>query len=214
LAACLAAYTPQLPTSSCHFMWCKQLTLTNVYACRIQVGRTLTVGGWVKTGREAGAGAFAFLEVNDGSCFDSIQVSSDSQMHTYSTSRCSRSTSTSSDNSSNSSRGAPTHPPTHSPLTHPPPDHGDQGGGGAQRRPQAPGSHGGSGAHRGGAGGNAGGHQAGVCGGRSGCWSRKLGTEQALCYPFRDHCDTALRSWQSSTISLALSPRMDAPPGT
>jgi len=32
------------------------------------------VGGWVKTGREAGAGAFCFLELNDGSCFESLQV--------------------------------------------------------------------------------------------------------------------------------------------
>ena len=39
-----------------------------------QIGRTLRVGGWVKTGREAGAGAFAFLEVNDGSSFESLQV--------------------------------------------------------------------------------------------------------------------------------------------
>lgn len=39
-----------------------------------QAGRTLRVGGWVKTGREAGAGAFGFLEVNDGSMFDSLQV--------------------------------------------------------------------------------------------------------------------------------------------
>ncbi|PSC73030.1 asparagine-tRNA cytoplasmic 1-like [Micractinium conductrix] len=38
------------------------------------VGKTIRVGGWVKTGREAGAGAFAFLEVNDGSCFQNIQV--------------------------------------------------------------------------------------------------------------------------------------------
>ncbi|KAI8475840.1 MAG: hypothetical protein J3K34DRAFT_16650 [Monoraphidium minutum] len=37
-------------------------------------GTKLRVGGWVKTGREAGAGAFCFLEVNDGSCFDSLQV--------------------------------------------------------------------------------------------------------------------------------------------
>ncbi|KIZ00208.1 asparaginyl-tRNA synthetase [Monoraphidium neglectum] len=37
-------------------------------------GTKLRVGGWVKTGREAGAGAFAFLEVNDGSSFDSLQV--------------------------------------------------------------------------------------------------------------------------------------------
>lgn len=41
----------------------------------MQAGKTLRVGGWVKTGREAGAGAFAFLEVNDGSCFESLQVS-------------------------------------------------------------------------------------------------------------------------------------------
>lgn len=37
------------------------------------VGKTLRVGGWVRTGREAGAGAFAFLEVYDGSCFESLQ---------------------------------------------------------------------------------------------------------------------------------------------
>jgi asparaginyl-tRNA synthetase len=38
------------------------------------VGTTIRVGGWVKTGREAGAGAFCFLELNDGSCFESLQV--------------------------------------------------------------------------------------------------------------------------------------------
>lgn len=43
----------------------------------MQIGRTIRVGGWVRTGREAGAGAFAFLEVNDGSCFDSLQVRPD-----------------------------------------------------------------------------------------------------------------------------------------
>jgi len=38
------------------------------------VGQTIRVGGWVKTGRVAGAGAFAFLEINDGSCFTNLQV--------------------------------------------------------------------------------------------------------------------------------------------
>ncbi|KAK9838840.1 hypothetical protein WJX74_004282 [Apatococcus lobatus] len=38
------------------------------------VGQTLTFGGWVKTGREQGAGAFAFLEINDGSTFTNLQV--------------------------------------------------------------------------------------------------------------------------------------------
>lgn len=44
------------------------------------VGRTIRVGGWVKTGREAGAGAFAFLEVNDGSCFANLQVLVDKEV--------------------------------------------------------------------------------------------------------------------------------------
>lgn len=43
-------------------------------------GNTLRVGGWVKTGREAGAGAFAFLEVNDGSCFANLQVMVDKEV--------------------------------------------------------------------------------------------------------------------------------------
>jgi hypothetical protein len=43
-------------------------------------GRTIRVGGWVKTGREAGAGAFAFLEVNDGSCFANLQVMVDKEV--------------------------------------------------------------------------------------------------------------------------------------
>ena len=38
------------------------------------VDKTIRVGGWVKTGRVAGAGAFAFLELNDGSCFSNLQI--------------------------------------------------------------------------------------------------------------------------------------------
>lgn len=37
--------------------------------------KKLVVGGWVKTGRVAGGGAFGFLELNDGSCASSLQVS-------------------------------------------------------------------------------------------------------------------------------------------
>lgn len=40
------------------------------------VGRVITVGGWVKTGREQGKGTFAFLELNDGSCPANLQVRS------------------------------------------------------------------------------------------------------------------------------------------
>ncbi|EIE23345.1 asparaginyl-tRNA synthetase, partial [Coccomyxa subellipsoidea C-169] len=39
-----------------------------------QVGQSLRIGGWVKTGRGAGGGEWVFLEVNDGSCFNSMQV--------------------------------------------------------------------------------------------------------------------------------------------
>ena len=38
------------------------------------IGETLAVGGWVKTGREADAGKILFLEVNDGSTPQSLQV--------------------------------------------------------------------------------------------------------------------------------------------
>lgn len=37
-------------------------------------GQRILVGGWVKTGREQGKGAFAFLELNDGSCPANLQV--------------------------------------------------------------------------------------------------------------------------------------------
>ena len=60
--------------AECHCLRCNQ-PCTRCPCCRCrQVGKTIRVGGWVKTGREAGAGAFAFLEVNDGSCFQNIQV--------------------------------------------------------------------------------------------------------------------------------------------
>ena len=38
------------------------------------VGQELTVGGWVRTGREALAGALAFVGLNDGSCQGVLQV--------------------------------------------------------------------------------------------------------------------------------------------
>ena len=37
-------------------------------------GQQLRVGGWVKTGRKADKDAFAFLELNDGSCPGNLQV--------------------------------------------------------------------------------------------------------------------------------------------
>ncbi|KAK6142319.1 hypothetical protein DH2020_022667 [Rehmannia glutinosa] len=37
-------------------------------------GQNVRIGGWVRKGRVAGKGAFAFLEVNDGSCPSNLQV--------------------------------------------------------------------------------------------------------------------------------------------
>lgn len=48
--------------------------LNGADAGRSLIGRTIRVGGWVKTGREAGAGAFCFLDVNDGSTSENLQV--------------------------------------------------------------------------------------------------------------------------------------------
>lgn len=46
------------------------------------IGQRMTIGGWVKTGREQGKGSFAFLEVNDGSCFANLQVIVDASVAT------------------------------------------------------------------------------------------------------------------------------------
>ena len=40
---------------------------------RVNVGESVTVKGWVRTRRDSKAG-FSFVQVNDGSCFDSIQA--------------------------------------------------------------------------------------------------------------------------------------------
>ena len=37
------------------------------------IGSTITVGGWIRTRRDSKAG-FSFLAVNDGSCFNNLQV--------------------------------------------------------------------------------------------------------------------------------------------
>ncbi|CAK9152760.1 unnamed protein product [Ilex paraguariensis] len=44
-------------------------------------GRTVRIGGWVKTGREQGNGTFAFLELNDGSCPQNLQVIVEASVH-------------------------------------------------------------------------------------------------------------------------------------
>eukprot|EP00730_Choanoeca_flexa_P002786 TRINITY_DN11174_c0_g1_i3.p1 TRINITY_DN11174_c0_g1~~TRINITY_DN11174_c0_g1_i3.p1 ORF type:complete len:621 (+),score=216.29 TRINITY_DN11174_c0_g1_i3:163-1863(+) len=45
------------------------------------VGQEVTIGGWVKTGRVQGKGAFVFLEVNDGSTPTNLQCLVSSEVH-------------------------------------------------------------------------------------------------------------------------------------
>lgn len=47
------------------------------------VGEAVTVEGWVRTRRDSKAG-FSFINVNDGSCFDSIQVVAPGELENYS----------------------------------------------------------------------------------------------------------------------------------
>ncbi|XP_043696201.1 asparagine--tRNA ligase, cytoplasmic 1-like [Telopea speciosissima] len=61
--------------------WCQfsRRVLIRSIVCRPDggaalAGQNVTVGGWVKTGREQGKGTFAFLELNDGSCSANLQV--------------------------------------------------------------------------------------------------------------------------------------------
>jgi aspartyl/asparaginyl-tRNA synthetase len=43
-------------------------------AGKSMIGKEVVVGGWVKTGRKQGKDTFAFLEVNDGSSRENVQL--------------------------------------------------------------------------------------------------------------------------------------------
>ena len=45
-------------------------------------GATVTVGGWIRTRRDS-KGGFSFLELNDGSCFDGLQIIADGSLANY-----------------------------------------------------------------------------------------------------------------------------------
>lgn len=46
------------------------------------IGSTITVGGWIRTRRDSKAG-FSFLAVNDGSCFNNLQVVAPADLDNY-----------------------------------------------------------------------------------------------------------------------------------
>jgi len=47
------------------------------------VGQVLTVCGWARTIRHAGKGTFSFLEINDGSTVENVQVIIDQNVHGF-----------------------------------------------------------------------------------------------------------------------------------
>ncbi|MEE4361435.1 MAG: asparagine--tRNA ligase [Pseudomonadales bacterium] len=51
---------------------------------RVAVGERVSLHGWVRT-RRTSKGGFSFVAVNDGSCFDSIQVVADAGLDNYET---------------------------------------------------------------------------------------------------------------------------------
>jgi asparaginyl-tRNA synthetase len=60
------------------------LSIADALSGKAAEGSTVTVKGWVRTRRDS-KGGFSFVAVNDGSCFDSIQIVAPSTLANYAT---------------------------------------------------------------------------------------------------------------------------------
>src|SRR5436190_8191123 len=49
------------------------VTIADALAGKVPEGQVVTIKGWARTRRDS-KGGFSFIAINDGSCFDSIQV--------------------------------------------------------------------------------------------------------------------------------------------
>lgn len=58
------------------------VSIKDVLNHQCAIGDTITVGGWIRTRRDSKAG-FSFLAVNDGSCFNNLQVLAASTLPNY-----------------------------------------------------------------------------------------------------------------------------------
>lgn len=58
------------------------VSIKDVLNHQCSIGDTITVGGWIRTRRDSKAG-FSFLAVNDGSCFNNLQVLAPSTLSNY-----------------------------------------------------------------------------------------------------------------------------------
>jgi asparaginyl-tRNA synthetase len=61
----------------------QQVTVAEVLKGKVPVGTDVAVRGWVRTRRDS-KGGFSFVQVNDGSCFDSIQAVCPNTLANYS----------------------------------------------------------------------------------------------------------------------------------
>ncbi|MBN1684327.1 MAG: asparagine--tRNA ligase [Gammaproteobacteria bacterium] len=57
-------------------------SVSDVLSGRVKPGTQVTISGWVKTRRDSKAG-FSFLMINDGSCFDSVQIIASNALSNY-----------------------------------------------------------------------------------------------------------------------------------
>jgi asparaginyl-tRNA synthetase len=57
-------------------------TIKEILAGRVDVGKTVTIEGWLRTRRDSKAG-LSFLLIHDGSCFESIQVVAEASLPNY-----------------------------------------------------------------------------------------------------------------------------------
>lgn len=58
------------------------IAISEALSGKIPVGSEISVNGWVRTRRDSKAG-FSFINVNDGSCFDSLQVVAPGELANY-----------------------------------------------------------------------------------------------------------------------------------
>ncbi len=58
------------------------VSIKDVLNHQCTIGDTITVGGWIRTRRDSKAG-FSFLAVNDGSCFNNLQVVAPADLDNY-----------------------------------------------------------------------------------------------------------------------------------
>lgn len=58
------------------------VTVSDALTGRPQAGATLVVQGWVRTRRDSKAG-LSFVQINDGSCFDNLQIVAERQLDNY-----------------------------------------------------------------------------------------------------------------------------------